>query len=1012
MALRRDGTRRAVRLGSVVLAGLLLLVLVANILWVLPSPTSINQPRMPPTVSPFPQFRMGPILHVVTLDPDANLSTRLLMTSLQGIVNREQVELYLGGPKVAGNTSRTLSFLSSRYNVSSAPMTLVGAIDAYANRSNGIAVFDSTRPESIDITTMIAAQQNEILVGSDLVVWLHARTRLPVLFDYASSDWASLDAIAAFDRALRDLYPSSATTLLAILPPDRWAIRDYLVATRTFVFYFPQGALATPFEAAATRRILHATPRGIPILGWFRSPTLTEENSFVQLASGEGKFVVGVQDVPNLSVLTALGRNETRRQASSGAAPLPLEDKTYVVLAVPDGDNVDFAAGRMQELWSEPVRGTIPFAWSLNPLLVELAPPLLDSYYRSATPLDQFIAAPSGAGYLYPDYAAAQDLSSFVTFSKRYLDASDMDVVWLLNAFAASEIPYSSGSLATYVDGLHPNGIVLDYDDQPRTRDSWVQADDEAVAPIVRSTHFWTTQENVLGKLEAATVPSDSGPQFLWLTIYTFRFDLQDGRNLVDALSARLGGRLQVVLPDQFFGLMRQDFLRTAKDRLRSVEANPLESFLFATTLASVRIRLRDADAFLAAGDSGRAADAAFLGLEELRGIAETEALLLSIGVLLLAGLVAFLASRSRRPASGPPRKVRPEALVFVATGVAILVFTLREALSENFWTYPTILLGILVSGAHRPLRHLIDAAYPHRAPVAAALVFLVLSALAIRTTAAFPLAMIGALLALDTFLSRRSASSADVMAGVGMGTAIGFLGGFDLPTFAILAILQVASAFMARGPPVVDEPKGRRNVIVPGFLVALSLSGLSVAFYYSFSRRLGLQGDALTAVAGALLVLGPTLGILVRRTLPKVPARTAQVGGLAAAAALSGVILMLQGTLVTLLALLALFSAVSFAAMASLDEYADQGGDPRRALGVALLFLPLLVMFFRMPPIVYSLTVVALPEPLEYALYAPTVLLGGACLLLAAFVGLRGHVRTAVRKDYPNEADGGAVHP
>src|SRR5207253_1709533 len=83
--------------------------------------------------------------------------------------------------------------------------------------------------------------------------------------------------------------------------------------------------------------------------------------------------------------------------------------------------------------------------------------------------------------------------------------------------------------------------------------------------------------------------------------------------------------------------------------------------------------------------------------------------------------------------------------------------FTLREALSENFWTYPTILLGILVSGAHRPLRHLIDAAYPHRAPVAAAVVFLVLSALAIRTTAAFPLALIGALLALDTFLSRRS---------------------------------------------------------------------------------------------------------------------------------------------------------------------------------------------------------------------------------------------------------------
>src|SRR5437879_11402658 len=181
MALRRDGTRRAVRLASVVLAGLFFLVLVANVLWVLPSPTSINQPRMPPTVSPFPQFRMGPILHVVTLDPDANLSTRLLMTSLQGIVNREQVELYLGGPKVAGNTSRTLSFLSSRYNVSSAPMTLLDAIDVYANRSNGIVVFDSTRPESIDIATMIAAHQHGTLGGSDCASWRHPRHQRPVV---------------------------------------------------------------------------------------------------------------------------------------------------------------------------------------------------------------------------------------------------------------------------------------------------------------------------------------------------------------------------------------------------------------------------------------------------------------------------------------------------------------------------------------------------------------------------------------------------------------------------------------------------------------------------------------------------------------------------------------------------------------------------------------------------------------------------------------------------------------
>ena len=1012
MSVEGDATRRAVRIASVGLAALFLFVLIANVLWAVPSPPSMNQRRMPPTMSPFPVFRMGPILHVVTMDADANLSTRLLMTSLQGVVNRFQVELYLDVQKVAGNTSRTLSFLSSRYNVTYDSMTMLEAIDAYSNRSSGIVVFDSTRPESIDIATMIAAKQSGILVGPDLAPWLRTRTGLPILFDYASSDWASLGAIAAFDRALQDLYPSSATTLLAILPPDRWAIRDYLIATRTFVFYFPQGALATPFEAAATRRILHATSRGIPILGWFSSPTLTEENSFVQLASGEGKFVVGVQDVPNLSVLTALGRNATRHQASSGSSPLLLENKTYVVLAVPDGDNIDFAAGRMQELWSEPVRGTMPFAWSLNPLLSELAPPLLDSLYDTATPLDQFIAAPSGAGYLYPDYAKSEDLSSFVTFSKRYLNASDMDVVWLLNAFTASEIPYTSASLAAYVDGLRPNGIVLDYDDQPRTRDAWVQAGEQAVAPVVRSTHFWTTRENVLGKLGAAMVTANQGPQFLWLTVYTFRFDLQDARNLVDLLSARLGGRLQVVLPDQFFGLMRQDFLRTAQDRLRQVEANPLESLLFGSTLASVRTRLRDADAFLAVGDSGRAADAAFRGLEGLRGIAQTEALLLSIGVLLLAGGVAFFADRSWRPKSRSQRTVRPQLLLFIAAVVAILFFTLREALEQNFWTYPTILLGIAVSGLYRPLRRVIDSAYPDRAPIAAALVFLVLSTLAIRTTAAFPLALIGALVALDAFLSRRAPSSPEMIAGVGVGTAIGFLGGFDLPTFSILAVLLIASAFGARGPPVPDKPKIRASVIVPGFVFALSLAGLSVTFYYSLSLRLGLQGDALSVMAGALLVLGPTFGILLRGILPKFPSRHAEIGGLAAAAVFSGIVLALQGTLVTTLGLLALCASVSFAAIASVDEFAERGGEPRRALMTALLFLPLLVMFYRMPPIVYSLTIVALPEPIEYVLYAPTVLLGATCLFLAILVGLRARVRIAVRKDYPREEDGGAVRP
>ena len=418
-------SRRGVRIASALFAALIIFVVVANLLWPRAASALTEQDRVPPATDPFPFFHMGPTLHVVPLPADANLSTRLLMTSLQGLVNRNQTEIYLDVDQVAGNTSRMLAYLGPRYGVRYDRMSMEVAIAAYAGRAKGLVVYDPSRPESINIGTIVAAQRDAILVGPDQAGWLAARTGLPILFDYASRiDWTSLSPIDAYDRAMREWYPSSATTLLAILPPDRWAIRDYLIATRTFVFYFPQGILASPFETAATKRILHATPRGIPILGWFNSPTLTEENSFVQMASAEGKFVVGVQSVPNLSVMTALGRNETRRQSPS-PAPLPsLDDhKTYAVLAVPDGDNLDFAAGRMWDLWTEPTRGSLPFAWSLNPILADLAPPLLDAYYDSATSQDRFIAAPSGAGYLYPDYATPDDLASFTAFSRRYLNA-------------------------------------------------------------------------------------------------------------------------------------------------------------------------------------------------------------------------------------------------------------------------------------------------------------------------------------------------------------------------------------------------------------------------------------------------------------------------------------------------------------------------------------------------------------------------------------------------------------
>ncbi|TLZ42503.1 MAG: hypothetical protein E6K19_08225, partial [Methanobacteriota archaeon] len=117
VARTREDRRTGVRLAGGILAALIALVFAANLLWPTPAAPDPAQPRLSPDTSPFPVFRIAPVLHVVAVDAGANLSTRLLWVSLQGLVNRVQVELYLdfGGP---GNASATLADWAARYGIS------------------------------------------------------------------------------------------------------------------------------------------------------------------------------------------------------------------------------------------------------------------------------------------------------------------------------------------------------------------------------------------------------------------------------------------------------------------------------------------------------------------------------------------------------------------------------------------------------------------------------------------------------------------------------------------------------------------------------------------------------------------------------------------------------------------------------------------------------------------------------------------------------------------------------
>src|SRR2546427_9100918 len=110
MSTSLDRDQRALRLAGVVLSALLVSVVAANVLWPGPVSPTAAAPRMPPTQSPFAPVPLDSMLHAAKMNANANLSMRLHMTSLQGLVNRASLGLYLDVPGVACNTAQVVTY--------------------------------------------------------------------------------------------------------------------------------------------------------------------------------------------------------------------------------------------------------------------------------------------------------------------------------------------------------------------------------------------------------------------------------------------------------------------------------------------------------------------------------------------------------------------------------------------------------------------------------------------------------------------------------------------------------------------------------------------------------------------------------------------------------------------------------------------------------------------------------------------------------------------------------------
>ena len=172
------------------------------------------------------------------------------------------------------------------------------------------------------------------------------------------------------------------------------------------------------------------TPGRDFVLGWF-----PEERSGVGATTKYGLSTVPADFFENATVYTAVNKPVK-------IPPVPkrpkLEKKIYAAVYISDGDNIQYCQHAMAKIFNQGGRGQMPMNWTISPSLVDIAPMMLNYYYRKATDNDCFVSGPSGMGYAMPYDAhnscyyvpaSSNKIVPYTQLTQRYIEKAGLRVI-------------------------------------------------------------------------------------------------------------------------------------------------------------------------------------------------------------------------------------------------------------------------------------------------------------------------------------------------------------------------------------------------------------------------------------------------------------------------------------------------------------------------------------------------------------------------------------------------------
>ncbi len=519
---------------------------------------------------------------------------QFLLFTLQGLVNRQKPQIYF----LFNLTDEFwLDWLQKRGWVEATEKVHDARNLLFRFRSlvKGMVVYDPLLPATKNIATMICSVEDAIAASPRLAKDLN----LPVIADLRDRWQTNAEA---YEWAFKNLWAKLNHHVIACAYPDHIGMRDYFVQHRIFIFWISgpvDGARCGGDPNAEVRlmeKLLAQMPVNIPVMSypWAGQDVGIGEGPGVTLFSEFGKFLVGSINCTNLSVHSGIVIPRLRQKPAS---PLPKlqPDKVYYSFIISDGDNLPvLTIFNFPQLWQSPVRGKLPFGWTISPSAIMLIPAIVDYYYTTATPNDYFLGAVSGVGYCYPDHYARRFrepdgkrvFDEFLDLTAHYMQRMDLREIWIMGITRPELIRRYAGKISTHRTphsalGTNLRALFVDYGRQLTDPNlfTYPTAHNVAVFHAITGWREEDTREEritrMVNEIRAMTPPTR--PAFLHVFVWNWGFDLE----MLNEVAKRLGSEYVPVRPDRLallyhYWLSQQELLVRTPTRIVTVERTPI----------------------------------------------------------------------------------------------------------------------------------------------------------------------------------------------------------------------------------------------------------------------------------------------------------------------------------------------------------------------------------------------------------------------------------------------------